>query len=466
MIRRAVSGIAALLLASAAVTAQDKPTTPNWPSWRGPTASGATEGNPPVSWGEDKNIKWKIAVPGKGLSTPIVWGDLLFIQTAVEMKDAKPAADGAQPAADNAPAATRPPQDPPRGQRQGRGGGGFGRGTAPTTKHQFLLLAYNRNTGKEVWRTKVAEEVPHEGTHGDGTFASNSPVTDGKHVWAYFGSRGIHCIDMDGKIVWQKSLGKMRTKNSFGEGSSPTLHGDTVLVAQDHEGESFLFALDKMTGKEIWKMPRQEQTTWSTPLVATHANKSQVIIPATGATRSYDLATGKLLWQCNGMTSNVIPSPIYSDGVVYVMSGFRGNKAQAINLDKASGDISDGNAFNWSLDRGTPYVPSPLLYNKTLYFLSGNTGMLTSVDAATGKVQIDRQRLEGVRGVYSSPVGAGGHVYIFGRDGSAVVIKDGAEFKIVATNKLEDEVDASPAIIGDTMYVRGRKSLYAISATK
>jgi outer membrane protein assembly factor BamB len=326
-----------------------------------------------------------------------------------------------------------------------------------------VVLAISRKDGKVLWQRVVREELPHEGVHPTGSFAANSAATDGQRVYAFFGSRGVYALDMTGKVVWEKDLGDMNVKMGFGEGSSPALHGDRLVVNWDHEGESFIVALDTGTGKELWRTPRQERTSWATPLVVEHGGRAQVITSATAKVRSYDLADGKLLWETAGMTDNAIPTPVQAGGVVYITSGFRGNALLAVKLAEAKGDITGGTAIAWRLDRDTPYVPSPLLYDGQLYILKSNSGVLACLDAKTGQKHYGEQRLEGVPNVYASPVGAGGRVYVAGREGATAVLQAGPQFKLIAVNQLEDGFDASPAVVDGELYLRGRKFLYRIS---
>ena len=420
--KRVTTILVGLISLSALAWLESKPEfQKNWPAWRGPLATGvALFGDPPTKWSENENVRWKIAIPGKGNSSPIVWGSTIFITTAVE--------------ADSSEKTLR-----------------------------FEILAINRRDGRIIWQKTCRKEVPHEGTHHDGSFASNSPVTDGEHVFAYFGSRGLYCFDMQGKLKWEKDLGDMNVKRGFGEGSSPVLHRNTIVVNWDHEGDSFIVGFDKRTGKEIWKTSRDEGTSWSTPLIVEHEDKPQVVVSATNRTRSYDLASGKLLWECSGMTANTIPSPVATDGVVYVTSGFRGSSMQASHLAQAHGDISGSAAIVWALDRDTPYVPSPLLYENAIYFLKTNSGILTCVNAKTGETHYGPQRLEGISNIYASPVGVNGRIYLVGRDGTVLIIKHGPQFEVLAQNSLDDGFDASPAIVDRELYLRGRKYLYCIA---
>ena len=417
----------------------------NWHQWRGPEASGvAPYGDPPTEWSENKNVRWKIAIPGQGHATPIVWGDTVFVTSAIETDKQIELA---------------PLEEPQR--RRGRRGG---RSSAPSTVHKFVIFAINRSDGSIRWQQTAREEVPHEGTHQTGSWAANSPVTDGEHVYAYFGSRGLYCYDMGGNLQWEKDLGDMSTRRSFGEGSSPTLYGNAIIINWDHEGDSFIVALNKRTGEELWKVDRDESTSWATPIVVEHNGNHQVIVNATHRTRSYDLATGKVLWECGGMTANTIPSPVTANGIVYVTSGFRGNALQAIRLDDAEGDITGAAAIVWEYGRDTPYVPSPLLYDDTLYFLKHNRGVLSAFNASTGEAYYGPERLEGVSDVYASPVGAGGRIYIADRDGVTLVIKHGSTLEVLAENVLNDGFNASPVIVGKEIFLRGNKSLYCIAS--
>lgn len=442
----------------------------NWPQWRGPQGTGAVaEASPPTQWSETQNLKWKVPLPGEGSGTPIIWGDKIFIQTAISAGKSPGEGAGQSPAAQQAPP-RQPGQPgvpggrPSPGQRPGgRPGGGFGGGAAPTTAYKFDVLCLDRATGKTLWQKTVAQTVPHEGHHRDHSFASYSPVTDGKVLISFFGSRGLHCLDLDGNVKWSKDLGKMQTRNGFGEGSSPALHGNTVVVVWDHEGkDDFVAAFDRETGKELWRTPRSEDTGWSTPLIVEHEGRAQVITSGANKVRSYDLETGKQIWEVGPLTTNVIPAPVAGDGMVYVMSGFRGAQLFAIKLGK-TGDLAGTDAIVWEHKKGTPYVPSPLLYQGRLYFFSGNNAILSVFDAKTGKPIIDTARLEEMQNVYASPVGAGDHVYLTARNGVTQVIKAGGEkLEVVATNKLDERIDASPAVVGKQIFLRGEKSLYCI----
>jgi len=436
----------------------------NWGQWRGPLGTGlAPQADPPSEWSETKNVKWKAAIPGEGSSTPVVWGNRVFILTAVKVaKPAEAKAASATTPAEGKAAEAKPSGPGGEPPRRGPGGPG-GQGGKPTDAYQFTVFCYDRATGKTLWQKVAKEEVPHEGRQQDNTFASASPVTDGEVVLAYFGSRGLHCYDMAGNLKWSKELGHMVTRNGFGEGASPALHGKTVVINWDDETENdFIAAFDKQTGKELWRKPRNEATGWSTPLILEGGKKTEVVVNASGKVRSYDLANGDEIWSCGGQTANAIPSPVADKDTIYVTSGFRGAALFAITRGK-TGDLTGTEAIRWSFAKGTPYVPSPLLTDDFLYVLSGNNGMLSCFDAKKGTPLFETERLAGAQNVYASPVAAKDRVYVLGRNGSCVVLKLGAKPEVVATNKLDDKTDASIAMVGKELFIRGRENLYCIA---
>jgi outer membrane protein assembly factor BamB len=430
-------GIIVLLALASSPHAQDAPSAArNWAQWRGPNATGASPtANPPLEWSETKNVRWKVEIPGRGSSSPVVWGDRLFVLTAVPVGVAGDA------------------QHAPRGSLTPRG------------VHRFVVLAIDRKTGKTVWERVAREQEPHEQSHVDnGTWASGSPVTDGERLYAYFESFGLYAYDLNGKLLWEKDLGDKKMRNQFGEGSTPALHGNTLIVVWDHlGGESFVVALDKRDGKELWRVPRKEIDTWATPLVLDVNGRTQVVVPAMERVRSYDLETGAVVWESDGLTMNAIPSPVYSDGLLFLMSGFRGNDLKAIRVADAKGNIDGTSAIVWTLDRDTPYVPSPVLVDGILYFLKTNSGILSALDAKTGKPHYQNQRLDGVPNVFASPVAARGRVYFPGREGTTLVIRSGPTFEVLAKNELDDGFDASPALVDTEIFLRGNKYLYAIA---
>jgi outer membrane protein assembly factor BamB len=455
----------------------------NWPQWRGPQANGvAPHGDPPLTWDESTNIRWKVEIPGSGSSTPIVWGDRIFLLTAIDTgrkpegavtpAAAQSAAETPSPGNESkADAPSAAPRKPPnRGARGGGRRGGSGRGgrggaslsvPTPTTLFQFDVICLDRATGQTLWQRTATEEVPHEGHHPSHGYASASPVTDGRRVFASFGSRGIYCYDFNGNLQWKHDFGQMETKRGFGEGASPALHGDALVVNWDHEGESFIVCLDANTGDERWRTPRSEGTTWTTPLVVEHKGAVQVIVNATGRTRSYDLATGELIWECGGQVDNPIPTPVARNGVVYCMTGYQGYAAIAISLD-SKGDVTDTDKVLWRHTASAPYVGSPLLYDNRLYFTKGDAAILACLDADAGEPLYSPKRLQGLGTMYASPVAAAGRVYITDRDGATIVIEHGPKFKVLATNRLDEHFSASPVVVGNQLLLRGERRLYAI----
>lgn len=432
----------------------------NWPQWRGPNADGVSpSGTPPTSWDESTNIKWKVEIPGSGTSTPIVWKDRIYLTTAIKTdKKGKPVDPSSSP--------QRPGRPPRRGgaeQGDPRSGSGFGATlTPPENLYQFLVLCLDRKSGKVIWQKVATEQQPHEGHHGHHGFASASPTTNGELLFASFGSRGIFCFDLEGNLQWERDLGDMRTRFGFGEGTSPVVHGNSLVINWDHEGESFITCLDARTGKDKWRVDRDEPTTWNTPLIVEYGGVTQVVVNGTNRARSYDLADGRLIWECGGQFTNPIASPVASDGVVYCMTGYRGYALYAIPLD-SQGDITDGDKILWQHDGGTPYVASPLLYDGLLYTVKGRNGILSCFKADTGEKLFEEQRVEDVPEVYSSIGGAAGKVYLTSRDGTTVVIKHGPKLEILATNRLDEGVDASPVFVGKDLFLRGTKHLYCIS---
>jgi len=436
MTKLGIAIVGVLLLVAATPQGQEAPSGQFWARWRGPLNTGVSPtANPPLAWSESENIRWKVEIPGRGFASPVVWNDRVFVTTAVP-------AD-----------VTGDAQHDPRGGEASRG------------VHRFVVMAIDRETGRTIWQRIAHEQEPHEPGHPtNSTWASSSPVTDGERLYAYFESFGLYAYDMDGTLIWDKDFGDKGMRNEFGEGSTPALFGNTLVIVWDHlHGDSSVVAVDARNGEELWRVPRDEIDTWATPIILDVNGRPQVIVPAMGRVRSYDLENGSIVWESDGLTMNAIPSPVYENGLVFLMSGFRGNDLKAIRVADARGNIDGTDAIVWTSDRDTPYVPSPLLIDGILYFLKTNSGILSAVDAATGAPHYQNQRLAGVLNVFSSPVAAEGRVYITGRDGTTVVIRSGAEFEVLATNTLEDSFDASPALVDNDIYLRGYQHLYAIS---
>jgi outer membrane protein assembly factor BamB len=410
----------------------------DWPRWRGPLDDGMARGDAPLEWGPSKNIAWQAAIPGRGHSSPVIWGDRIFLTTAVPV--------GEEPAA----AAPAP--------QQGRMPGGSG----PLREHKFLVLCLDRKTGKTLWERVAVTATPHEGYHGQyGSFASNSPVTDGKRLYAFFGSRGLYCYDLDGKLLWSREFPPMSMRMAFGEGTPTVLDGDTLYLKFDHQKGSYMVALDKLTGKERWRVDRDEDSSWSPPLVLTHEGRKQVVVSATRRTRAYEPETGKVIWECGGLGANAIPAPVTAKGVVYVMSGYRDPNLLAIRLGR-QGDLTSSDAVLWTNTRGNSYTPSPVLHDDKLYFVSDN-GTISCLNAQTGQPYYAQQRLPKPCSIKASPVGINGKLYISTEEGDVFVIRMGEKYEALATNSLPNQMFiATPAVAGGSLYLRGQNTLFCI----
>jgi len=410
----------------------------SWAHWRGPLSTGvAPDADPPVRWSEQENVRWKSALPGKGHSSPIVFGERVYLTTAVAFGEpVGPIVDDAPGTHDSIPV---------------------------TQSHRFQALAVDRRDGKILWQTTLREEVPHEGGHFTGSYASASPTTDGEVLIAFFGSRGLHALDLEGKILWQKDLGRMQTKHAHGEGSSPLLAGNSVVVVWDQEGECFIAAFDRLTGEQRWHVARDEETSWASPIAVEYGGRTQIVVSGTNRIRGYDLESGEVLWQCAGLSSNVVCSPVAGDGLVFAGSSYESQALLAIDLARAQGEISESAAVLWMRRRATPYVPSLLLDRGSLYFLHHYQGFLARVDARSGKESERALRLEGVDDVYASPVAAAGRIYVTDRSGLTVVLREGEELAVLARNTLDDSFSASAALVGRELFLRGERFLYCLA---
>ena len=433
-----VSGALLLLLTLASGVV---PEAGDWPYWRGPSANGMAVGDAPLRWSSTQNLRWSTEIPGKGNSSPVLWGDQIFLTTAI------PTSTPVRPAS-TAAGASNPHTT---------------RGVPP--EHRFEVLSLDRKTGKILWQRTARTAVPAEGHHQTyGSFASNSPVTDGQRVYAFFGSRGMFCYDMKGNLLWEKDFGvQLRMKMAFGEGTAPVLSGDRVILVFDHEGDSFIVALDKASGKEIWRTSRDEITNWSTPLVLECEGRKQVVVSATRKVRSYDFETGKLIWECSGLGANTIPQPVHHEDLVIVMSGYNNPKLMAIRLGR-EGDLSNTDAIVWSTTRGVSYTPSPLLHDDRLYVLT-DTGMMSCFNARTGEPYYQQVRLPKTYSFKSSPVGANGKIYLASESEDVIVLRMGEKFEVLATNTLPNEIFiATPAIAGGEIFLRSQDKLFCIGA--
>jgi outer membrane protein assembly factor BamB len=419
--KTALIAIASLMLTLSAHAATDPA---RWPTWRGVDGSRVVlEGNPPLSWSETKNIKWKTQLPGEGQSTPIIWDDKIFLQSAEALDS-----DSEE----------------------------------KIPIYKFSVLCLNRTTGAILWQTTVREVRPHQGHHKSSTMCGYSPVTDGERIWASFGSRGLFCLSMDGKILWEAKTIQMKKVGPFGEGSSPVLVDNAIIVLADHEGQSKLFAFNKDTGKIIWERNRVEQSSWNTPTAVKVGDHTEIITTAPGSVRSYNAATGDPVWNCGGLTSCAAPSPVVSDGLVYCTTGYKGEALMAIELGH-TGDLTGTDAVRWFVDTNGAEVPTPLIHDGRIYVFKGFSPVLSCYDAATGKPFYERQRIKGMKNIYASPIAVGDNILLCDRAGKTFVLKAADEFEIVATNQLDEVLEATPVVIGDELYLRGRSRIYCIA---
>ena len=419
---RRLGGLCAFVTMAVVAIAADG----DWPHWRGPNDDGMAKGDAPLHWSDTEHISWKATVPGRGHSSPVVWGDRIFVTTTLNHRNATK---------------------------------GDGRGLV---EHKFMVLCYDRKTGKLLWEKVARVATPHQPAHQQyGSFASNSPITDGKYVFAFFGSRGLFCYTMAGELVWQKDFAALRMFMNFGEGAWTALDGDKLLVVLDQEGESFLLALDKTTGRELWRTPRQGNTNWSGPYITVVNGRKQVVVSASREVCGYDLESGKPLWSAKGLGQNTIPAPVAADGMIFVMSGYRNPNLMAIKLGR-EGDLTGTDAIVWQNQRGNSYTPSPVLHDGKLYVLT-DTGMLSCFDAKTGKPYYQQERLPKPYSFKSSPVGANGKLYLASENDDVIVVRMGEKFEVLATNTLKDQMFiGTPAIVDGEIYLRGQNTLFSI----
>jgi outer membrane protein assembly factor BamB len=417
----------------------------NWPQWRGPTWTGVAENsNPPTNWSESENLAWKVPIAGRGHGTPVIWRDRIFLQTAIEL-------DKELPVPDVLPEGTPNVKLNP------------GESVASWKAQQFAVICLDRDTGAELWTRVLHEAMPHQGHHLKGCFASQSAITDGKRVYCYFGSYGLYCLDMQGEIVWQRDPRPLAMEAGLGEGGSPALYGDTLILVEDHELQSTITAIDTRTGKQLWQQNREEVSNWSTPRIFEHNGQAQVLV--NGETvRNYDLLSGELLWECSGQSLSAVPMPAVGHGLAFATTGWRKDTLHAIRLGQR-GNLTDSEHVVWSLDRGTPYVPSPMLWGDEIYLLEDRS-FFSCLDAKSGEQHYLKKRVAGSLNFSASPVGADDRIYLLSEEGRTVVVQRGPEFEVLAINDLDDSFMASPAIVGDSIFLRGQEHVYCIQRTQ
>lgn len=443
MKRIALTLIVGISLAAAGLSSfATKATAGNWPQWRGPDGSGiSNEKNLPSEWSPTKNIKWKAPIEGRGHSSPIVWGNRVFVTTAIE-GEVVPGAKAVKH--------TLQGKDFIHPDSIGA-----------NKKHTFKVISLDRDTGKIVWQATAWEGTPYDDRHRKSSYAASTPATDGKLVYAFFGSEGLYAYDYKGKLAWKADLGKLGNLG-MGTGTSPILFDNLVIVQFDEEnGEaSFIVAVDKKTGKEVWKTPRKIQVSWSTPLLVRTANRAELITSGTETVISYDPATGKELWRHKGLESNAIPSPVANNEMVFLVAGFPAKLAMAIRLGQ-NGDLTGTPNVPWKYNKGTAYVPSPILYGDYLY-LTTDRGILTAIDAKTGEVKYEGGRIPIPATFTASPVAFEGKILMTSEDGDTFMIKAGPKHEVIGTNSVGEPVYASPAIADRRIFIRGEKNLYCI----
>jgi outer membrane protein assembly factor BamB len=416
----------------------------NWPQWRGPDGSGVSaEKGLPEEWGEAKNVRWKTPLPGRGHSSPVVWGKRVFVTTAVEGA-VVPGAKAAEHKIEGQ--VWRHPDS-----------------IGADRRHAFKLLALDRDTGKVVWEQTAWEGTPYDDRHRKSSYAAATPATDGKMVYAYFGSEGLYAYDFNGKLVWKSDIPKFGTLG-MGTATSPILYENVVIIQADEEnGEaSFIVGLDKKTGKEVWRQARKVQVSWSTPLLVKTTNRTELITSGTEHVISYDPATGKELWRHEGVKSNAIPSPVANSEMVYFVAGYPAKVAMAIKLG-GSGDLTKTPNMTWKYEKGTAYVPSPILYGDYLY-LTTDRGILTCIDAKTGEVKYEGGRIPIPATFTASPVAFEGKLLMTSEDGDTFIIKAGPKHEVIGTNSIGEAVYASPAVADGSIFIRGEKNLYRIGS--
>lgn len=415
----------------------------NWPQWRGPNGLGvSSETRVPTEWGETKNVKWKTAIEGGGHSSPIVWGKRVFLTVAIEgdvIPDAKAVTHTI-----NGQEFKHPDW------------------TGSDKHHTLKVLCLDADSGKILWSKTSYEGTVFDHRHRRGSYAAPTPITDGKHVYAFFGSEGLYCYDFSGKLVWKVSFGGLATLG-MGVGTSPVIYKDLLIVQCDQDtGEnSFLVALNRSTGKEVWRATRKVQVSWSTPLIVDTGRRTELITNGNELIIAYDPATGKELWRTKGVESNAIPTPVAGHGMVFVSAGYPQKRTIAIKLG-GSGDITATPNVAWRYDKGTAYVPSTLLYGDFVYLLSDN-GILTCLDAKTGDLKYEGGRVPVPARFMASPVAFDGKILITSEDGDTFIVKAGPQHEILRTNSLGEPIFSSPAIADGRIYIRGAKHLYCIA---
>jgi outer membrane protein assembly factor BamB len=420
----------------------------NYPQFRGPRGDGVAYGtNLPVTWSTTNNVVWSCPIPGKGWSSPVVWGNRVFVTSAA------------------GPGKVEPPPQP-------RGLAAHVRGVTSAEEQQYMVLCVDWSTGKPLWSRCVHKGVPPRPIHPKNSYATETPATDGERVYAYFGNIGLFCCDMEGRELWSRRWGDFDMNWNWGPAASPVLHGDLVLVLNDNKERSFLAALDKRTGKDVWRVDRDEKSNWTTPFVWRNDVRVEIVTSGSAKVRSYGL-DGKALWELRGMSGVTVPTPFAADGLLYVASGCAHSPQRPVYAIRpgASGDITlkaeaaNSEFIAWRQRLAAPYVPSPLVYDKLLYVLLDH-GSLAAFDARTGQEVYGPQRLAAGRASFSaSPWAYDGRLFCLSDTGETHVVRAGPEFRVLHVNRLEEAAYATPAVARDSLIFRTLTRLYRIAHT-
>ena len=424
----------------------DPKTEAYWPAWRGATGQGVSnETRLPLGWSATENVRWRADVPGRGFSSPVIWGNRVFLTTAIE-GEIVPGAKAVKHM-DEGQEFVHPD------------------GVGADKKHTFKVMALDSETGKLVWERTAWEGTPYDSRHKRGSYAAPTPVTDGNAVYVSFGAEGLYAYGFDGKLLWKADLGGIATMG-VGYGISPLLHGDLLITLCDEDSgeKSYIAAFHKKTGKEAWRVPRKVQVSWATPILVKAGARDELITAGAENVIAYDPQTGKELWRMRGLESNAVPSPVAGDGVVVVSSGYPNKIAVAVEPG-GSGDVTDSKRVLWKYTKGTAYVPSPIFYAGFVYLMT-DKGLLTCIDAKTGEVKYEGARPPVGASFMASPVAYDGKLLIVSMDGDAFVLKAGPVFEVLKTNPMGEPLAASPAIAKGRLYIRGEKTIFCIEAGK
>lgn len=433
------------LLLLSLLTTLARPGVDNWPQFRGPRSDGVAADDPalPDTWSATRNVVWKTEVPGSGWASPVVWGDRIFLTSVIS---------------------ALAPEAPKKGLYFGGN-----RENIPSDEHRWMVYAVDWKSGKIQWAREVHRGTPGSSHHLKNTYASETPVTDGERVYAYFGNLGLFVFDMDGKPAWSQHWGPFHTRYGWGTAASPVLYKDRIYIVNDNDDQSFLAALDKRTGKQMWRVERDEASNWATPYIWEHDRGAEIITSGTRKVRSYDL-DGHLLWELGGMSSIVIPTPFAQHGLLFLASGYVNDTVRPVFAVRpgARGDISlkEGETSNqqvaWYQRQAGPYNPSPLVYGDYYYTLL-DRGILTCHDARTGREVYGKQRIDPEAGAFTASLWAyNGKLFALSEDGDTFVMQAGEQFKVIGKNPLDEMCMATPAIARGSLIIRTATKLYRI----